>query len=576
LDTIITGGTIIDGTGAARRPGDVAIADGRIAAITEPGGINPADHPDATVVDATGRVVCPGFVDVHTHYDAQVFWDTTLSPSPLHGVTTVIGGNCGFTIAPLSEDPADGEYLKRMLARVEGMPLESLEQGVPWDWTSFAEYLDRIDGTLSVNAGFKVGHSAIRRVVMGDNATNGEASDEQLVAMKQLLSESLAAGGLGFSSTWSRTHNDAEGNMVPSRHASRDELVELCGVLADHPGTSIEFLPQVGAFTDESFQLMADMSAAAQRPLNWNILNVNANNLEAALHQLQGGTHAANTGAKVVALTIPMPIQVRLSFLTGFVLDAIPGWEEPMHRSPEEKMALLSDPAERARLDEQAQSDHPLRGLANWAPKILVECFAPENKAYEGRTVGEIAAELGKDPFDTLCDIAVADELRTAFANPAPAESDADWQARAQVWRDGRAVIGASDAGAHLDLLGTFNYSTHLLADAVRNRGVVTLEEAVQLITDVPAQLYGLVDRGRLVEGAHADVVVLDPDAVGPGPLHTLFDLPGGAGRIYGEAEGIDRVMANGVDIVVNGEFTDARPGTLLRSGRDTTNPAMT
>ncbi|MDH4169421.1 MAG: amidohydrolase family protein [Acidimicrobiia bacterium] len=570
-DVVIRGGSVVDGTGGPAKVADVGIRGQRIETV----GSLP-DVGDARVIDAAGLVVAPGFVDVHTHYDAQVFWDTTLSPSPLHGVTTVIGGNCGFTIAPLSSEPADGDYLMRMLARVEGMPLESLQQGVPWDWTSFGEYLDRFDGTLSVNAGFKVGHSAIRRVVMGADATAGPASPEQLDAMRSLLRESLAAGGLGFSSTWSRTHNDADGNMVPSRHADPAEIIALCEVVSEFPGTSLEFLPMVGPFDDTAFDLMADMSVAAQRPLNWNLLNVTAKSLDDAWHQLEGGNRAAERGGKVVGLTIPMAMGLRLSFLTGFVLDALPGWEDAMALPLDQKMSLLADPDARAALDAGAQTDHPLRGIAHWSSKVITECFSDETRPYEGRTVGEIAEELGKEPFDTLVDIALADDLRTAFALPERAEDRTDWEARAAVWRDGRAVIGASDAGAHLDLLGTFNYSTHVLAKAVREFGVVSLEEAVQLITQVPASLYGLIDRGELREGAFADVVVFDPQTVAPKPLRTRFDLPGGAGRIYGEADGIDRVLVNGQEIVVDGAFTSARPGTLLRSGRDTRTPALT
>src|SRR5882762_10193680 len=221
IDLAIRNGLVIDGTGAPGRHADVGIRDGRVVAV------GTVDDPAIRTIDASDLAVTPGFIDVHTHYDAQVFWDTTLSPSPLHGVTTVIGGNCGFTIAPLL--PEHGDYLMRMLARVEGMPLAALAEGVPWDWKTFGEYLDRIDGTLAPNAGFLVGHSTIRRVVMGERATKGEATDDDLDAMRALLDASLAAGGLGFSSSWARTHNDAAGDMVPSRYASEDEIVELCG-----------------------------------------------------------------------------------------------------------------------------------------------------------------------------------------------------------------------------------------------------------------------------------------------------------------------------------------------------------
>ncbi|MBO0732254.1 MAG: amidohydrolase family protein, partial [Acidimicrobiaceae bacterium] len=231
LDLKLQGGMVADGTGTPLRRADVGVAEGRVVALGE------VDDEARRTVDATDLVVAPGFIDIHTHYDAQVFWDATLSPSPLHGVTTVMAGNCGFTIAPLS--PEDGDYLMRMLARVEGMPLEALQAGVPWDWATTAEYLDRLDRTLTPNAGFMVGHSALRRAVMHDDAVGHEATPDQVAAMQRLLHDGLAAGGMGLSSTWSRTHNDHEGNPVPSRHATRDEVLALCSVVREHPGTTL-------------------------------------------------------------------------------------------------------------------------------------------------------------------------------------------------------------------------------------------------------------------------------------------------------------------------------------------------
>jgi N-acyl-D-aspartate/D-glutamate deacylase len=568
LDVLITNGEVVDGTGAARRRADVGVRDGRIVAIGE------VDEPATRTIDAEGRVVAPGFVDVHTHYDAQVFWDPTLSPSPLHGVTTVIGGNCGFTIAPLV--PSEADYLMKMLARVEGMPLGALAAGVPWNWSSTAEYFDRFDGTLAVNAGFMVGHCAIRRVVMGERSVGEAASDDDLRAMAQLLGESLAAGGLGFSSSWAETHNDDDGEPVPSRHATAEELYALCRTTGKHEGTSLEFIPTTREFTDRHLDVMARMSAAAQRPLNWNLLTVSAMNTKFVEERLAAGTVARDLGAKVVALTIPEPPRPRMSFLSGFVLDALAGWAKPMALPKAEKLALLADPVRRREIDEQARNTEGLiRAIARGERHVLVETFAPENRKYEGRSIGDVATERGQTPFDALCDIAVADELRTVFSPPEFGNDRADWEARAAVWRDGRAVIGASDAGAHLDLLATVNYTTTTLARAVREHEVVPLEEAVQLMTDVPARLYGLRDRGRIEVGAHADVVIFDPATVAPGPVVTREDLPTGAPRVYGEAEGIDAVIVNGDVIVERGEFTAARPGTLLRSGRDTETPVM-
>jgi N-acyl-D-aspartate/D-glutamate deacylase len=565
FDLMIRGGDVIDGTGQPRQRADVGVAGGRITAIGDL-----ANAEAGQIIDAAGRVVTPGFIDVHTHLDAQAFWDTTLSPSPLHGVTTAIGGNCGFTIAPLSDDPADGDYLMRMLSRVEGMPIESLQAGVPWNWKTTAEYFDQLDHTLSINAGFKVGHSAIRRVVMGKDATRRAATSDEIDAMSTLLRAGLEAGGIGFSSSWARTHNDTEGNMVPSRYAERDELIKLSSVLSDYPGTSLEFIPNIGPFEDWAIDLMADMSVAANSPLNWNVLTVGARSFEEDFKKLAASDVADDRGGKVVALTVPMGLSLRLCFASGFILDAIPGWESAMLLPLDEKRKLLEDPEQRRQLGDLAAGDHPLRHISHWAKKTIFHTSAPENAEYRGRTVGEIAEERGQSPWDALVDISLADDLQTSFGNPDIEEPDADWEARVKVWRDPRAVVGASDAGAHLDLFLSSNFATVMINEAVTKRKLLDLEEAVHLLTDVQARLYGLKDRGRLSKGAHADIVIMDENRIGSKEITMRSDLPAGANRLYAEAVGVENVFCNGVEIVRDGEFTESRPGTLLRSGQHT------
>ncbi len=564
-DVIIRNGSVIDGTGAARRAADVAIDDGRVVTVGR------VDGEAAQTIDATGKLVTPGFIDIHTHYDAQAHWDTTLSPSPLHGITTVIAGNCGFTIAPLAEE--HGDYLMRMLSRVEGMPLESLQAGVPWNWHSFGEWLDQLDGTLAINTGFMVGHSAIRRLVMGERSVGHHATPDELAAMEQLLRTSIEEGGLGFSSSWATTHNDPNGQPVPSRHASEDEMVALSAVCAELDGTSLEFIPAVGRFSDEAIDLIARMSAAANRPLNWNLIAVSTSprQIDVMENNLAASDYAAERGGRIIALTVPCAIQTRLSFQSGFVLDALNGWREPMALPDDEKMAMLADPERRRELNELAQGPSPLRGVAKWHHLTVGEVFSDANAVYQGRTIGEIATEEGRDTFDVVCDIVLADELQTGLYSPLRGDDDETWALRRDVWRDPRTMVGGTDAGAHLDLLATFNATTAMLQNACAERDLMSWEEAVQLITDAPARMYGITDRGRLAEGYHADVNVIDPDRIALRPNEIRHDLPGGAWRLYGTADGYDHVLCNGTEIVRNGEFTEARPGRMIRSGADTT-----
>jgi N-acyl-D-aspartate/D-glutamate deacylase len=570
MTTAIRGGTVVDGTGAPAVQADVLIGGDRVVAVA--GGAGNGTAPEAdTVIDASGLMVAPGFIDLHTHYDAQLFWDPNASPSPLHGVTTVLGGNCGFSLAPLAPDGAD--YISRMMARVEGMPLAALQDGLSWDWGSFGDWLGRLDGRIAVNAGFLVGHSTLRRLVMGDRAVGGTATDADIDAMEAALHAALEDGALGFSTSQVHTHNDGDGQPVPSRAASRAEMERLASAVRSHDGTTVELIVAgcLNGFTEDEIDFMATMSLLADRPVNWNVLGVSSMNPDGAWSQLAAGTAAADRGATVVALTLPHTMQIRLSFSHGAILDGLPGWREVFALPYEQRVAAFSDPETRRRLDAGAQSDEAgiLRHLAQWDRLIFEETFASENKALEGRTVGDVARERGVSPFDALLDVVVADDLRTGLRPPI-GESDADWVLRAEAWQDPRTIVGGSDAGAHLDTMCGAIYSTSMLGDGVRARGLLSWEQAVRQLTDIPARLYGLRDRGRLVPGSFADVVVFDPNAIGHSPVRTRDDLPGGASRLYAEARGICHVLVNGTEIVRDGAFTGAVPGQVLRSGRDT------
>jgi N-acyl-D-aspartate/D-glutamate deacylase len=311
LDVLLRNGTVVDGTGAPARRADVGVRDGEIVVV----GAN-IDDSATTEIDVDGLVVCPGFVDPHTHYDAQLFWDPTASPSNVHGVTTIVGGNCGFTLAPLHAQDAD--YTRRMMARVEGMPLAALENGVVWDWETFAEYLDRLDGRIAVNAGFLVGHCALRRYVMGEEAVGRAARPDEIDAMVQELHRAIEAGGLGFSTTLAYTHSDGDGQPVASRWAELDELLALCAATGEHDGTTLEGITDgcLDQFSDDEIERFGAMSNAANRPLNWNVLTVDAAEPARVPRQLGAADRAAELGGRLVALTMPVLVPMNMSFPT--------------------------------------------------------------------------------------------------------------------------------------------------------------------------------------------------------------------------------------------------------------------
>jgi N-acyl-D-aspartate/D-glutamate deacylase len=513
--------------------------------------------------------VAPGFIDVHTHQDAQVFWDPACTPSPLFGCTTVIAGNCGFSIAPL--DPRDAGYVMTMLSRVEGIPLATLEAAVPWSWQTFAEYLDAVDAVRpAVHIGFMVGHSALRRAVLHDDGDR-EATAAELDTMASMLHASLAAGGLGFSSSWAPTHVDGRGQPVPSRFASSDELIRLAAVCGEHPGTQLEFVPTTQAFEPVHVTTMTEMSRQADRPLNWNTLVPRSIGRETTEAQLAASGAAAERGGRVLALMYPDVIRARATF-RGTLYDGLPGWAAVMTLPDDEKIAALADPRVRARLLAGSRSEAAgvMRGtIANWAGTVLAATSTPRYAPFVGRTFGEIGAALGTTAFDALLDVVVADRLTTAIIPVPPGDDPQSWAFREQMWGDPRIVLGASDAGAHVDMIWSYDWACAFLARN-RERGVMPLQAAIRRVSADPADLYGLVDRGRIVVGAHADLVLFDPETIGPGTPEWRDDLPGGAGRLTGAATGIHSVLVAGVEVVRDGALTGAQPGRVLRSGLDT------
>ena len=564
-DLVLKGGTVVDGTGSDRYVADVAVTDGRVVEIGEVTG-----EARATI-DATGLVVTPGFVDPHTHYDAQLFWDPLASPSSWHGVTSVIGGNCGFTLAPLKDRDAD--YTRRMMAQVEGMPLAALENGIEWGWESFGEFLDRFEGNVAVNAGFLVGHCALRRYVIGPESTHRESTPEELDEIVALLHRSIEEGGMGFSTSLSSTHADADGLPVPSRTASDDEVLTLCEVAGLHPGTTLEAILEgcLSEFSDREVELMANMSARASRPLNWNVLSVDAERAERADYQLRPSRRAREIGGRVVALSMPVFSENNMSFLTFCALWLLPGWRDILDCPVPERMARLRDPEVRADMMAKAATSDRFAQLIEFDRYLIgPDVFSEANADVRGRMIGEIAAERGQDPFDCLVEIVCNDELKTVLWPQPSSDSVEDWEVRRQLWEDPDILLGGSDAGAHLDRILGSPYPTRFIGDCLRGRKLVSLERAVQLMSDVPARLFGLTGRGRVEVGGFADLVVFDPETVDAQQARVAFDLPGDSKRLVADSIGVQHVFVNGVETIRDGQPTGATPGTVLRSGRDT------
>jgi N-acyl-D-aspartate/D-glutamate deacylase len=410
---------------------------------------------------------------------------------------------------------------------------------------------------------------------MGDAAVGGIAGPEQIEAMVELAHESMRAGALGVSSSLGEAHTDGDGNPVPSRSSSHEELLALAGAVREHPGTTLEFIAAMGEIPQDRIELMAEMSLTASRPLNWNLLG-SLSPTEVYEQQLTSCDRATERGARVVALTLPDLMRLR----ANRVLETMPGWRDVVALPADERKRAVADPATRARLRAGA-AEAANRGLAAVTQFDLLEIAEapPGSEDLVGRSVADVAAERGADPVDVLIDVVLPDRLAltTVFPSVVPSlgRSDEGWNVRAGLWRDPRTVLGGSDAGAHIDLMCHANYTTALLGESVRERALLTLEEAVHQLTDVPARLYGLTGRGRIADGWAADLVVFDAETVGTCPTVVLDDLPGGGERLFAEARGIAHVFVNGREIVDDGVVTGELPGTVLRSGVHTETVAV-
>lgn len=554
LDLLIRNARICDGTGAPAFMGDLGVAGGRIRYVGPPDG-----QTAERVLDADGLVLAPGFVDPHTHYDAQIAWDPLLTCSPWHGVTTVVMGNCGVGVAPVR--PETREILMQDLVNVEAIPYDVMKAGIDWQWESYGQYLDAVGrGGLGINVAGLVAFTPLRHYVMGEASFERAATPDEIATMRRLLREAVEAGAFGFTTTTSRNHVGYQGRPLACRNASREELVGVVAALRDVGRGAIEIILNSGgmyAVSDDDVELLRQITRASGRPVTW---------LALFAHPGDPGFHD-RTFAKLGELVrqaipqvTPRPIMSQGDLKSPTMFGSFVSWQKAFNRSPAEQMTLYRDPEFREAFRQELLSR---KRSHMWGQMRVLEVGRPELTAHVGRTIEEIAAAQGKQPVDAYFDLGLADNLDTRFQS---STFNFDPAGIERLITDDRCLIGLSDGGAHVDFICDVGYATALLDLWVRRRGVLTLEKAVHKLTQVPATVFGIPDRGVLAPGKVADLVLFDPATVTAKTPHYAYDLPCNGRRLVSESEGIRATFVAGTQLYDEGKHTGAMPGRILRS----------
>jgi N-acyl-D-aspartate/D-glutamate deacylase len=555
-DLVIDNATIIDGLGTPARRGALAVSEGRIAAVGQ------ALGAARERVDAEGLTLAPGIVDIHTHYDAQLTWDPYATPSTALGVTTVVIGNCGFTIAPCRLQ--DRDLTLRNLTHVEGMSLEALRAGVRWDFESYPQFLDAMERRGVVpNVGSFVGHSSVRTYVLGADATKRAASAAEIGEMRRIVLEALRAGAIGFATSTLEQHNGEHGTPMPSRLADADELFTLTGALGE-AGRGV-FMLTKGMTT--TIPWLEEIAARAGRPVMIAAMFVDPGDPTRVFKELSEIEGARTRGHELWAQVGCFPLGMEFTLRHPYPLEAFLAWRPAIMASSEAEYArVLADPSFRERLKAEAAIPGVPNRFSNqtWPHLTIMEVTRPEHRPLLGRTIAELAREQGRDPFDVFLDFGLDGELDAMFDCRLFNTDESEVR---KLLRHPHAAVALSDAGAHLSFLCDAGFGLHLFGHWARERGDLTLEEAVRRVTHDVATAYRIRDRGRLVPGAWADLLLFDPRTVARGPKRRVHDLPTGASRLDTPGLGVHGVWVNGVCTAdERGVRKDCgRPGRVLR-----------
>jgi N-acyl-D-amino-acid deacylase len=551
-DLLIQGGRIYDGSGMPSYIGDIAVRDGRIVEIGRIRG------GAARTIDAVGLAVSPGFIDHHTHMDAQIFWDPYATSEPQHGVTSIVMGNCGLTLAPAK--PVDHDALVKSFVRVEAMPRSVLEIGVPWGWHTFGEYLDALDGKIGVNVGGLVGHIAVRQYVMGEESVERAATPKEIEQMKRLVLEAMESGALGFSTNRNERHMREDGKPVGSRLASDEELFGLCEVLTELNSGVIETI--LGLNKIEHFKFYDRLARVTGRPVLWQSLQHRWAEPNLWREQLDAVAPIFENGYQAYGLSHTVPLVRHFTLKNCQVFDEFPTWKALMFLPVETRREAFKDPATRKKMRADFADPRRTNFHRRWDVVQVEKCVKPENQKFAGNSVAEMAQMRGQDPLDALLDLALEENLDTVFCN---ANNGGDANAMGEILRSPYVLMGTSDAGAHVQFGADFGYGTTLLGLWVRERQLLTLEHAIHKLTFHVASVFGLEGRGLLRPGYAADLVLFDPKTVDAHEPEWAEDYPGKTKRLIQRSEGIHYTIVSGRPIYEGSRLTGELPGQLLR-----------
>ena len=554
-DFVIRNALILDGTGKPGFYGSVAVKGDQIVevgTITSPGSVS---------IDAEGLVLAPGIIDSHTHFDAQITWDPMVSPSISHGVTTILIGNCGFTIAPCK--PEHRDVTMRNLVRVEGMSLKAMELGIDWEFESFPEYLNHLESKgVGPNVGAFVGHSSVRTYVMGAEAVHRQATELEVESMREIVANALRVGAVGFATSTSPSHNGADGNPMPSRLADKEELRRLVGVLGEQ--NKGVFMLTKGAPTPVSF--LESLAADTQRPVMIAALLHNSTDPEGVFNDLSQISDARNRNITLWGQVSCCPLSTEFTLKAPYPFEGLSAWQPAMQADSEDcYRKLLLDPSFRSNIRSELTQPAAVRLFnGEWEKLKVLEVIHDKNRRFEGKSILEITDKTGEDPLDFLLNLSLEEDLGTTFLSVL---LNSDEDAVRRLLTHPFSSIALSDAGAHLTFFCDAGFGLHLLGYWIRERQIMSLEEGIHRLTGQPAQIYGIPDRGHIRPGAYADLFLFDPKTVGRSQARRIYDLPGGERRLTTDPQGVHGVWINGTQVSSEtGDMEiDRYPGQVLR-----------